>query len=47
MKLKLTMFYEDLSSNKEMFGFSNYLSKSKYFDDSNKLVIDKMKDETG
>ena len=41
------MFYEDFSSNKEMFGFSNYFSKSKYYDDSNKLVIDKMKDETG
>ena len=47
MKLKLMMFYEDFSSNKEMFGFSNYFSKSKYYDDSNKLVIDKMKDETG
>ena len=29
-----------------MFDFSNYSSKSKY-DDSNKLVIGKMKDETG
>ena len=26
--------------------FSNYLVKSKYYDDSNKLVVDKMKDET-
>ena len=39
--------YEDLSSNKEMFNFSDYLSKSKYYYDSNKLVIGKMKDETG
>ena len=29
------------------FNFSNYSSKSKYFDDSNKLVIGKMKDKTG
>ena len=43
MKLK-----EDLEevNNKEMFNFSNYSSKSKYYDDSNKLVIGKMKDET-
>ena len=30
-----------------MFDFSNYSIKSKYYDDSNKLVIGKMKDETG
>ena len=30
-----------------MFGFSNYLAKSKYYDDSNKLVIGNMKDEIG
>ena len=29
-----------------MFVLSNYLTKSKYHDDSNKLVIEKMKDET-
>ena len=28
--------YEDFSSNKEMFYFSNYSTKSKYYDDSNK-----------
>ena len=39
--------YEDFRSNKEMFHFSNYWTKSKYHDDSNKLVIGKMKDETG
>ena len=39
--------YEDFSSNKGMFDFSNYLTKLKYYDDSNKLVIGKMKDETG
>ena len=30
-----------------MFDFSNYSSKSKYCDDSKKLVIGKVKDETG
>ena len=29
-----------------MFDFSNYSSNSKYYDDSNKLVIGKMKDKT-
>ena len=36
--------YEDFSSDKEMFDFSNYSTKSKYCNDSNKLVISKMKD---
>ena len=39
--------YEDFSSNKEMFDLSNYSTKSKYYDGSNKLVNGKMKDETG
>ena len=39
MKLKV-------NNNKEMFGFSNYLAKSKYYDTSNKLVVGKMKYET-
>ena len=30
-----------------MFGFSNYSTKSKYCDDSNKLVIGKKEDKTG
>ena len=29
-----------------MFDFSNYSTKSKYYDESNKLVVGKMKDET-
>ena len=37
---------EDFSSDKEMLYFSKYFTKSKC-DDSNKLVIGKMKDETG
>ena len=39
--------YKDCSSNKEIFDFSNYLTKSKYYDHSNKSVIGKMEDETG
>ena len=30
-----------------MFDFSNYSAKSKYYDGSNKLVVGKIKDETG
>ena len=29
-----------------MFDLSNYSTKSKYYDNSNKLVVGKMKDET-
>ena len=38
--------YGDFSNDKEMLDFSNYSTKSKYFDNSNKLVVCKMKDET-
>ena len=37
--------YEDFSNDKEMFDFSNYSIKSEYQDNSNKLVVGKMKDE--
>ena len=46
-QIKIEDVYEELSSYNEMFDFSNYLTKSKYHDDLNKLVIRKMKDETG
>ena len=46
-EIKTEDFYEDLSSDKEMSDFNNYLTKSKCYDDSNKLVIGKMKDKTG
>ena len=36
---------EDFSNDKKMFNFSNYLTKPKYYDNSNKLVVGKMKDE--
>ena len=42
MKLRLKMFLKSWS----WIRFSNYSAKSKYFDDPNKLVVDKMKDET-
>ena len=29
-----------------MFKFSNYSAKSKYYDDSNKLLVGEVKDET-
>ena len=38
--------YEGFCNDKEMFDFSNSSTKSKYYDNSNKLVICKMKDET-
>ena len=48
MKLKLKIdVYEDFNADREQFDFSNYSTESKYYDDSNKLVIGKMKDQTG
>ena len=46
-EIKTEDVYEDFSRDKEMFDFSNYSTKSKYYDNSKKLVIEKMKDETG
>ena len=46
-EIKTKDVYEDFSKDKEMFDFSNYSAKSKYYDDSNKLVVCKMKNETG
>ena len=45
-EIKIEDVYEDFSNNKEIIDFSNYSTKSKYCDNSNKLVIGKMKDET-
>ena len=45
-ELKTEDIYEDFSKNKEIFDFSNFSDKSKYYDDSNKLVGGKMKYET-
>ena len=51
-EIKTEDVYEDFNNNKEMFDFRNYditilVIKSKYYDDSNKFVVGKMKDETG
>ena len=45
-EIKSEDVYEDFSNDKEMCYFSNYLTKSKYYDNSNKLVVGKMNDET-
>ena len=46
-KIKTQDVYADFSSDKEMYDFSNYLTKSKYYENSSKLVVRKMKNETG
>ena len=43
-EIKIEDVYEDFSNDKEMYDFSNCSTKSKYFDNSNKLVVGKMKD---
>ena len=47
IEIKTEDVFEDFSSNTEVFDFTNYLINSKYYDDSNKLVIGKKKAETG
>ena len=44
-EIKTEDVYEDFSSNKKMLDFSNYSTDSKYYVDSYKLVIGKIKDE--
>ena len=39
------MLMKILLKIKEMFDFSDYSAKSKYYDNSNKLVVAKIKDE--
>ena len=46
-EIKTEDVYEDFSSDKKIFDFSNYSTKSKYCNNSNKLVTVNMKDETG
>ena len=45
-EIKTERIQEALRNHKEKFDFSNYSTKPKYYDDSNKLVVGKMKDET-
>ena len=45
-EIKSEDVYEGFSNDKEMFDFRNCSNKSKYYDNSNKLVVGKMQDET-
>ena len=45
-EIKIEHIYEDFSSNKETSDFSNYSNESKYYINSNKLSVAKVKDET-
>ena len=44
-EIKIEDVYKNFSNDKEKFNFSNYSTKSKYYDNSNKLVVGKMKNE--
>ena len=46
-EIKPEDFYEDFFKWKDLFDFSNYSKDWKFFDDTNKKIIDKMKDEYG
>ena len=43
-EIKTADVYEDFNNDKQMFDFKNYLVKSKYYDNSNKLMVGKMTD---
>ena len=45
-EIKTEDFYKDFCSDKEMLVFTNYLTKSKCYDDSSKVVIGKKTVET-
>ena len=45
-EIKTEDIYKDFSNDKEMFDFSNYSTNSKYYDNSDKLVVGKMTAET-
>ena len=44
--IKTEDVYADFIKAKEMFDFSNYSTKSKYYNNSDKLMVSKMEDET-
>ena len=46
MKLKLKVLMKILIKTKKIFDIGNYSTKSKFYNDSNKLVVGKMKNET-
>ena len=45
-EIKTEDVYKDFSNDKKVFDYSDYSAKSKYYDNSNKLVVGKMKDQT-
>ena len=45
-ELKIKDVREDFNHDKQMFDFNNYSNKSKYYDNSNKIVIGKIKVKT-
>ena len=45
-EIKTKVVYEDFSYDKERFDFSKYWTMWKYYDNSNNLVVAKIKDET-
>ena len=40
-QIKTEDVYEDFNSDKEIYDFTNYSTESKFYDNSNKLVIEK------
>ena len=44
-EIKTEDAFEESSKHRKMFDFSNYSAKSKHYDNSNKLVVGKTKDE--
>ena len=46
-EIKSENFYEEFFKWKDLFDFSNYSKDSKFFNDANKKIIGKMKDEYG
>ena len=45
-EIKTEDVYKSFSNGKQMFDFSNYSTKSKYYDNPNKFLVGKMKDKT-
>ena len=45
-EIKTEDIYKDFSSDEKMFDFRYYSTKSKYYDNSNNVVVGKIKDET-
>ena len=46
-EIKSENVYDEFFKWKDLFDFSNYSKDSKFYDDSNKKVVGKMKDEMG